>query len=403
MPKNRMKYVALSAGLLLGGVALFSILVLTRPEASKAPPQERVVPVETTAVELKTHGVVVRGQGEVVPAQRVELKPQVNGRVTWQSPELVPGGKVRSGQLLVRIETEDYQLAVEQQMAAVQRAQLDLQLERSRKRVAEREWELLAQDDAATAGDKALALREPQVRTARVALESAQSGLKQSQLNLQRTAVRAPFNALIQTEQVDLGQLVTNQTPVATLVGTDAFWVQVAIPQDQLPWVALKELGAPRNATAEVTHTFGARQLVRSGKVIRLLGDLDPVGRMARLLIEVSDPLGLKGKQPSLPLLLGSFVEVEIEGQVLEMVVALPRVALREGNRVYVVDRDGRLGIRRVEIAFREKKQVFVRKGLDPEERVITSPLATPVPGMKLRDLSRPPDTKAQTARTGAP
>mgnify|MGYP005608846153 FL=1 len=219
--------------------------------------------------------------------------------------------------------------------------------------------------------------------------------------------LRAPFNGFVKIEAVDVGQLVTPQMPLATLVGSDRFWVQVSVPVDRLTAVDVPGMNADegKGAVAVIAQDVGGQRIERTGRVLRLLGDLDPVGRMARLRVEIDDPLGLAAPpkpgskqtsaRPGLPLLLGAFVEVAIEARELGEVIELPRLALRDGSGVYVYGPDGRLIVRDVKIAWRTEKTVLIREGVTAGEEVIVSRLPSAVPGMLLRKPAAP-DKPAQ-------
>jgi hypothetical protein len=99
-------------------------------------------------------------------------------------------------------------------------------------------------------------------------------------------------------------------------------------------------------------------------------------------LLNIENPLGQRG---DLPLLLGSFVDVSIGAQPIDNAIRLPRVALRNGRNVYVMNDDNLLEIREVQIVWTEPDAVLVTGGLGPEERVVTSRISTPVPNMLLR------------------
>jgi RND family efflux transporter MFP subunit len=391
----------LSLLVLSAGAAALVLLVRTRPKPAQAPPPDRAVPVEVVTLRAGPERVRVRAQGTVTPAQRVIVQPEVAGRVVWQHPELVLGGRVAKGEVLFRVDPRDYRAALEQQKAQLANSELQLEQEQGRRVVAEREWGLLKSEQQPDGGaGKALALREPQLATAKASVQAAQSALAQAELNVARTTVVAPFNGLVQAENVEVGQLVTPQSQVATLVGTDAFWVQVSIPVDQLAWIRVPQTPGDEGSPARVSQQIGGQLVERSGRVLRLLGELDPVGRMARILVELAEPLGpapKKGKRaatdagippgPSLPLLLGAFVNVEIEGAALPGVLELPRRALREGERVYVL-RDGALSIVAVQILWRTEQTVFVKGELQEGESAIVSPLRAPAPGMPVRALA---------------
>ena len=75
----------------------------TKPGAKQKPDSKTARPVEVTAIEVGQHPVVVRAQGTVRAARQIVLQPEITGRVTWCSDELVPGGRLKRGQPLVRI------------------------------------------------------------------------------------------------------------------------------------------------------------------------------------------------------------------------------------------------------------------------------------------------------------
>jgi RND family efflux transporter MFP subunit len=219
------------------------------------------------------------------------------------------------------------------------------------------------------------------LESARLALKAAQSSLKKAQLDLTRTTLRAPFNAMVVTESVDPGQLINPQTSVARLVGTDNYHVQVSVPVSALRSARVPTADEP-GSQAKIIQRVGQETIERPGEVIRQLPDLDPGGAMARVLLNIENPLGQRG---DLPLLLGSFVDVSIGAQPIDNAIRLPRLALRNGRNVYVMNDDNLLEIREVQIVWTEPDAVLVTGGLGPEERVVTSRISTPVPNMLLR------------------
>jgi RND family efflux transporter MFP subunit len=389
MSKRVVIQVLLVLASLAAGAGVLLALKATKPEAERAEREATALLVETVRVERKRHEVSLRAQGTVIPARRVLIQPEISGSVTWKNPDLVPGGRIQKGKPLVRIDPRDYELAVKARKAEVSRAELELRMERSRREVAQREWEKFGGDSADTDGGT-LALRDPQLRTAQVGVRSAESALEQAQLNLSKSTIRAPFNAMVMEENVDTGQLVGPQANVAVLVGTDQYWVQVSVPVEALASIRARGTGgADTGSAAKVWQQVGADRVERPGEVVRVLPDLDPGGSMARLIVAIDDPLGLDGDEgdAALPLLLNSYVNVEIEAPPIEGVIEVPRAALREGNQVYVMDDGDRLRIRTVSIAWRRPDAVLVREGLRDGERLITSRVPAPVDGMLLRRL----------------
>jgi RND family efflux transporter MFP subunit len=384
--ERRLKW-ALSIGVIAAATAIAFVLVATKEEPPRAEKPLEGTLVEVIQINMSRHDVELRAKGTVVPAMEIVLQPELGGRVIWQSSELVAGGRFKADQPILRIDPRDYQLAVESHRSKVNRAKLDLSIEARRGEVAKREWSSFGEMDVSDE-QRALAQREPQLEASRLALKAAQSSLKKALLDLTRTTLRAPFNAMVVSESVDRGQLINPQTSVARLVGTDNYHVQVSVPVSSLRTARVRTADEP-GSEAKILQQVGQETIERPGEVIRQLPDLDPGGAMARLLLNIENPLGQQG---DLPLLLGSFVDVAIRAQPIDDAIRLPRVALRNGRNVYVMNDENLLEIREVQIAWTEPDAVLVTGGLGPNERVITSRISTPVPNMLLRTAAPTPE-----------
>ena len=400
------------------------------PAVARTPPTPHPGPlVEVRTVFNSRHEVAVSAYGYVVPAKQVSVQAEVEGRVVWRNPRLSPGGFVQKGDVLVRIDPRSYALAVDTEKASLSRAQLEIALEHGRKRVAEREWNLfrgLARGlgGAADADAEPLARRDPQLHAAQVAAESVRSALERAQLQLERTTLRAPFDAWILEAEAEVGQLLTPQARVATLVGTETYWVQVAVPLN-----ALARLQAPVGEGEEgagprvrVWFEVGDHRVARDGRMVRILPDLDEDGAMARVLVALDDPLartssvvaaekssvpgnGSKGHLPrrarleqAIPILLNAYVNVEITVPALERAFPLPRSALRARDRVYVVDALDKLHIKKVRETWRGPDSVVLVGGLEDGERVVIGRVAAPVEGMAVRPQT--PEASAAAERS---
>ena len=342
--ERRLKW-ALSIGVMVAAAAAAFALVATKAEPPRAEKTLEGTLVEVIQIGTSQHDVDLHAKGTVVPAKEIVLQAELGGRVIWQSPELVAGGRFKTDQPMVRIDPRDYQLAVESYRSQVNRAKLDLSIEARRGEVAKREWNAFGEMDVSEE-QRALAQREPQLEATRLALKAAQSALKKAQLDLTRATLRAPFNAMVVSENVDTGQLLSPQTSVARLVGTDEYHVQVSVPVASLRTVRARTADAP-GSEAKIVQRVGQETIERRAEVIRQLPDLDAGGAMARLLLNIDNPLGERG---NLPLLLGSFVDVAIAAQPIDDAIRLPRVALRNGRNVYVMNDQDLLEIRDVQI-----------------------------------------------------
>jgi RND family efflux transporter MFP subunit len=384
--ERRLKW-ALSIGVIVAAFAVAFSLVATKEEPPRAEKPLEGTLVEVIQISTDRHEVELHAKGTVVPAREIVLQTELGGRVVWQSPELVAGGRFTTDQPMLRIDPRDYQLAVESYRSRVNRAKLDLSIEARRGEVAKREWSAFGEMDVSEE-QRALAQREPQFEANRLALKAAQSALKKAQLDLSRATLRAPFNAMVVSESVDTGQLLSPQTAVARLVGTDEYHVQVSVPVASLRSARVRNADAPGSAV-RIFQRVGQETIERRGEVIRQLPDLDPGGAMARLLVNIENPLGKRG---DLPLLLGSFVDVAIRAESIADAIRLPRMALRNGRNVYVMNEQDQLEIRDVQIAWTEPDTVLITGGLGTNERIVTSRIATPVPNMLLRTAQPAPE-----------
>lgn len=368
------------------GVASFAALRATRPEAAHTPENQGRPQVEVMRAAPKTHPVSVRAMGLVQPVREVVLQPEVGGRVVFRSENLMPGGLVQAGELLVKLDSRDQRNILEAQRAALAAAQVQLDEERSRKQVAEREWGSEAEKLAAEA--RKFALREPHVQSAVAGMSSAQSQLKKARRDIRRTVLEAPFDAVVRGAPIEVGEVVSPLSVVASLAAIDQYWVKVSIPVAQLAHLEIPGVNtdAPRGSQARIVHDAGAGiRIERTGAVERLLSSVDTQGRLAQLLVLVDDPLGLAAgtAQRNLPLLLGTYVQVELVGRPAEDTVALPRAAIRHGELVWTVADEHVLAAKPVTMVARERDQVLVR-GLEPGVPVVLTSLPSATEGMEV-------------------
>ena len=423
------RIVRLMLGLLIlaagGGVSFYWLA--HRPGVERRTPESEATLVETLRLRRSGHRVTVHAMGTVVPARSVQLASRVSGEITELSADFLPGGRFKAGETVAKIDPEDYELAVRRQEAEVSRlasvleqhkseiarlesevvrTESDLRIELGQQSVAEREYELLG--TTVKEEDLEFVLRRPQLNTAQAnceaakaakqaaeaasqaaeaSLDAAEVALSQAKLDLDRTTIRAPFNAMLSSRSGDLGSQVSAGTPLAELVGTDEYWVEVAVPVDELRWLTIPRKAGEAGSEARVYYEAAwGPEACRVGRLLRLATELEPQGRMARLLISVPDPLSLapgSSRQPSL--VMRAYVRVEIDGEELDDVVRVPRSALRDGSRVWLMLLDNTLDIRNVAIVRSADDSVYARDGLDSGDLLVTSDIATPVQGMLLR------------------
>jgi len=376
------KHVLAPIFVLLVGISIAAALLLTaRPIPKKPlrfePPLVRVLVAspETIRMRVSTHGTVM-------PRTESELVPEVAGRVEWVSPALVSGGFFTRGEPLLRIESLDYDLALEQGRARRARAESDL----ANARVAHTRQLDLAKQQAASEAARDDAINR--LRVAEAAMREAEAALAKAERDLTRTEIVAPYDGRVRSEHVDVGQFVNRGAGIATIYAVDFAEVRLPVQDAELAFLDLPlvhraeaddSLGAPVTLKAR----FAGRDHQWQGKVVRTEGELDPKTRMVNVVVQVADPYAVRGQKP--PLSVGLFVEAEIIGAVANDVVVLPRSALHGHSQVLVVDGEDRLHFRDVDILRINRDQVLVQGGLAMGDRICLSPLETPVEGMLVR------------------
>ncbi len=383
------------------GIGVMVGLVSSRAAPKKHVKRDAGALVRVVEVKRADHAVLLKGTGTVQAARSVTIIPQVSGRLRYVSDSMVPGGLLTDGKVLVKIEDVDYRLNVERAMAALASAELELLKVEGEARVARETWELSGKSSGKSGAEaensneapNPLVVYTPQLKLARTGLVSAKAALTQERVNLERTVLSAPFNSIVRTENVELGQYVRAGVEVATLAGTDSVEVVVPLRVDDIGWIDIPVAGGKGSgARATVSMDTGGQTHRWTGRVVRSLGEVDPDGRMERVVIRVDDPYGLKsgvksraGKKGTPALALGSFVNVEIEGGTEHGVSVITRAALRDNNTVWTVEDGTRLKMLTVVPARIEAETVVIKSGLPDGAVVVTTDLSGAADGMALR------------------
>ncbi len=394
--------IAVAVLILVGAAAAYRYQMKTSPRAKRQPPPRQAKLVQVVPVEEGNCTTIVKAMGPVVPAQEVTLHPQVAGQIVEISDAIIPGGIIHAGEKIMAIDRRDYEIFVEQRRADVANALKNLKVEHGNQAVARQEYELLGEIIAEE--DQELVLREPQLASAQSALESAQAALRKAKLDLARCDITAPFNAMVREKHVDVGATVSSASQLVTLIATDEAWVELKVPVDRLKWLTIPQSNDHVGSKVTICNTLAwGPDHRRTGHVIRLYGEIEPAGKLARLLAAVDDPFCLKEENRRQPqLLLGSMVQAEIEGVVLTDVFPVKWSYLRDNNRaVWIMDADKQLEVRPVEITYRGPEEVFISSGLAHNERLVITDIAAPVPGMPLRIVG--PPTEGSDEMIGAP
>ena len=388
----------LQKGLAIIGVGVlgFVLLMVFRPRPEHQEPTRRMPLVTTVPADVRSGNLTVRGSGTVRPKSEIVLSPQVAGRVEWVAPAFASGGRFQRGDLLLSIETADYENAVEAAAATVAQRQVEvLQWEQERE-LAREEYERLraregidAPPDSGALGS--LIFREPQLQAANAALRSAEARLDDSHLALARTRITAPFDGVVRAKSVDVGQYVAPGQNIGALYDTGEVEIVVPLTDGEAALVeGLWDAAAGETDTripATASANFGGRTYSWDAYVDRAEAALNPETRTVDVVVRVPDPF-LRDESGRPPLLLGTWADVDIRGAFEERYTALPRAAFRDGGAVWVVRavrEDTVLVIQPAEALQEVEGEVYLRVDLEPGEPIIVSPLAVVTDGMAVR------------------
>jgi RND family efflux transporter MFP subunit len=382
----------LPIAILVAGSLVVGVMVLMRASVPRSPPESIAPLVRVQPISKQPFRFIVQGHGTVVPRTESDLVAQVEGEAVWVAPAFVPGGFFSAGETLVRIEAIDYEADLETARAGLARTKSEF-MRATKER--DRQRRLASQSVASEAriddAENAFAVTQANLREARARLARAER-------DLERTEIKAPYDGRVREKALDVGQFANRGTPVGTIYAVDYAEVQLPVPDRELSYLDLslgfidggQELSD--GPTVRLHAEFAGRPHTWTGRVVRTGGEIDPRSRTVNVVARFEDPYGRLADAQTVPLAVGLFVEAEILGREVGDAVVLPRAALREGERVLVLDAESRLRFRDVEVLRVERDDVVIGQGLAAGERVCISPLPAAVDGMSVRVVDEPPE-----------
>ena len=356
--------------------AVFVALVSNQPTLQTT--VKEPVPVAVRALEINTGPMQlsVTSEGNVQPSIETKLVAQVAGEIIEVSDSLVAGGEFSKGDILLRLDPRDYEIAVTRSQAAMSRAEAE---------------QRFAAEEAARIkslyGDELASIAELQnaerlLAVANAALADAKAALMRATVDLERTVFRGPFNGRVRGENVDAGQFVAKGSMIATLYDTDRLQVRLPLADSQLAYLdasyAQTGLAGDTPANVLLTADYAGDTQTWGAELLRTEGDISVKSRFLHVIVEVTNTLSSSGVR--LPV--GLFVNAVIEGRTMDNLVSVPRTALRPDNSVMIINERNQLEFRDVSIFKLSDSDVLISEGLVSGERISTSPLQFVVEGM---------------------
>jgi RND family efflux transporter MFP subunit len=382
---TKRKTFIISGVILLASAAITFFVFMTEPEAQReGAAKTTAMLVDVVQVSRGNYTPSVVATGTVQAAKDITLSTQVGGEVVRISENFIPGSFVKKGEVLLQINPADYRNTLQLRLSDLQLAKADLSVEMGRQDVARKDYELIGEELSGENQD--LVLRKPQLESARANVAAAEASVQQARLNLQRTTIRAPFDAHIISRNANVGSQLAPGAELGRLVGMEEYWVAANVPVSKVNWLTFAEHEASNGSDVKIINASSWPEgQYRKGELFRLVGALDTQTRMARVLVSVPDPLVRKSKMDTIPpLMIGTFVDAHIQAKEIPDVIRLNRDYLRQGETVWVM-KDGKLSIRKVDILFEDAEYAYIREGLSDDDLVVATDLSTVVEGSALR------------------
>lgn len=377
--KGRLVQAGLPLVIILIAVAVAAVMILSKKPPEKVEAVEKAFLVSAEPAIMEDLNFVVKSQGTVMPKVETIMSAQVTGRVVKVADEFIAGGMFKQGDLLIQLEKDDYITDLKSAEAELARAVAALEEEQARGKVAAEEWRTIKGSIATELG-----LRKPQLAKEMANVSAAEAQVERAKRNLERTTVKAPYDGLVKSKQVDLGQYVTAGSQVGTLYSTDVAEVRMPLSDNDLAYLELPTSTVSQNQVSLYSRVAG-KNVQWQGKLARNEGVLDAQRRVIYAVAEISDPYLRAPSAVGVPLKFGRFVQAEIIGNRGENMVVLPRNLLRLDGTVIVVDEDRKLRIRNVEVHRADANFVYISGGLVAGELVASSAIPNAYDGMAVR------------------
>jgi len=357
----------------------------SEPPPRKFPQQETLPEVSVYSLEPVDYQVWLQSQGTVQARTESSLISEVRGKVVNVAPAFRTGEFFEKGETLLEIDKRDYETAVITAEATLARARLALAEEEANAAQARTDWGRLNPGIE----PPELVSREPQLAQARADVASAEARVENARLNLERTTITAPYAGRILEKRVDIGQFVNSGSALAEIYAVDYAEIRLPLSEREIGFIDVPELYRDDSSLARsmpkvaLTTTIGNETLEWSGRIVRAEGAFDVQSRQLFFVAQVDDPYRKQGDGRP-PLKVGSFVQAKIEGKVLENVIVIPRDLYRKNEYVVVIEEDGTLRRKSIEIEWSDEESLVVSSGLNPGDRVCLTHLSFPSEGMKV-------------------
>jgi len=367
----------LAVGILVLALVLSAIMVRINRKPLTEKESATTTAIRTIEIAPSSQQARISTTANIEASQTLSLTPEIMGTIAWISPKAENGGRVAKGEVLIRLDDRDNALIVQQRQVQVESARLEIDRESARGELASKEWETLGDSDKAND----LVLRKRQKEVARLNLLSAQAALDKAKLDLSRTQIRAPFDAVITGRFSAVGQVVATQSRLLDLVESGDLRAELTLPVGDLTQIDIPGIdGAKAGSKVIVRQIIDQKTAIeQSGEVVSLMGALDKQTRRAKVIVKI--PASKAGKLPLMP---GAFAEITILGKTVPQVIEIPRELVQQGEFIWEMRPDSTLHRLTLNRLWATNEALFASFDRTEPLTVVTSLPEGPVNGMKV-------------------
>ncbi|UUO24167.1 efflux RND transporter periplasmic adaptor subunit [Colwellia sp. M166] len=389
-----LRFVLTPIAIILFAIVGLIVFAALAPKPAKKPAIIKAPLVEVQAIERQDVRFTIASQGSVLPRTQTNLVSEVSGQITSVNEKFNVGGFFKKGEVLLSIDDISYQVSLLQAQSRLDAAKSVLIEEQARKDQAEDEWMLSGKTLSEA---PILALRLPQLQKAQADIKAAKADVTDAEVKLTRTKIVAPYDAIVKEKQVDIGQYVTTGAVLAKTFAVDYAEVRLPIKQRDVDFLNLPKINQKQNKLSKVDihYQLSGVEHTWAANLTRYEGEVDSRSRVHYVIAQVDDPYSVLSSSDHQELRMGTFVNANISGKVVNDIVTIPRDALRGANKIYLVDSENRLHIQEIKVLRNDVDYVYSYDKFSAGLRLVMTQMEAPVEGMALRIVGEPEEMPA--------
>lgn len=362
------------------GILICFVLIKCSPEIKPEEVKRAIPIVDVMLLRSESIEIKIQSQGTIIPRIESQLYPEITGEVVYVSPKLDVGSSFNKGDVLLKIDSRDYELDIKTAEANLDDANSALFLAQAESNFEREQWEQLNSEVASD-----LRLKIPQLKKTESRVEAAKANLEKLKRNLQKTTIKAPYDGLVRRKNVDRGTVIGPGYLIANIYGIDYVEVKLPVPDEELAFLDIPldgtQIDINNQSKVTLSGSLGGKNIIWKGNIVRMEAEIDSKSRMAILIARVSNPYKYE-----IPLRIGQFVEAEIIGKRFDNIYSLDRELIKNNNEVIVINTlDSTLDFKTVNIVKYIDDTAFINEGLTNKTSICLTNLDVMYKGMKVQ------------------